>query len=158
MQTVTASPKQQGRFPALSQYPVLRYFNFIVLYIAQGIPEGMLFFGIPAWMAANGKTPGEIGTFVAVCGLPWSFKIIVAPMMDRFSYLPMGRRRPWVLCGQLVLILSFAAMAFVPDPLKNMGLFMASAFLDGKFMTTGTFIKSNGRWVQVASGNVRLVK
>jgi ketosteroid isomerase-like protein len=27
--------------------------------------------------------------------------------------------------------------------------------LDGKFMTTATFIKSNGRWVQVASGNVR---
>ena len=27
--------------------------------------------------------------------------------------------------------------------------------LDGKFMTTATFIKSNGRWMQVASGNVR---
>jgi uncharacterized protein (TIGR02246 family) len=30
--------------------------------------------------------------------------------------------------------------------------------LDGKFMTTATFIKSNGRWVQVASGNVRASK
>ncbi len=30
--------------------------------------------------------------------------------------------------------------------------------LDGKFMTTGTFIKSNGRWVQVASGNARISK
>lgn len=48
--------------------------------------------------------------------------------MDRFSYLPMGRRRPWVLVGQLGLILSFAAMAFVPDPLQHMTLFMASAF------------------------------
>jgi PAT family beta-lactamase induction signal transducer AmpG len=128
MQTVSFSPKLQGRFPALSEHPVLRYFNFIALYIAQGIPEGMLFFGIPAWMAANGKTPGEIGSFVAVCGLPWSFKIIVAPLMDRFSYLPMGRRRPWVLFGQVGLILSFAAMGFLPDPLNNMGLFMVAAF------------------------------
>ncbi|MEJ7827903.1 MAG: hypothetical protein WKF91_06905, partial [Segetibacter sp.] len=126
MQTAIASVKS-GRIPALSQHTGLRYFNFIALYIAQGIPEGMLFFGIPAWMAANGKTPVEIASFVAVCGLPWSFKIIVAPMMDRFSYLPMGRRRPWVLFGQLGLILSFAAMAFVPDPLNNMHLFMVAA-------------------------------
>ena len=88
MQTLSAAPKQAGQLPALSQHKTLRYFNFIALYIAQGIPEGMLFFAIPAWMAANGKTPGEIGSFVAVCGLPWSFKIVVAPLMDRFSYLP----------------------------------------------------------------------
>ena len=121
-------PKIKDGFPALTQHRILRYFNFVALYMAQGIPEGMLFFGIPAWMAANGKTPGEIGSFVAVCGLPWSLKIIVAPMMDRFSYLPMGKRRPWVLLGQIGLILSFAAMAFVPDPLTNLGLFMVAAF------------------------------
>src|ERR671912_94145 len=99
MQTATVLPKHKVQLPALSQNKTVRYFNFIALYIAQGIPEGMLFFGIPAWMAANGKAPGEIGSFVAVCGLPWSFKIVVAPMMDRFSYLPMGKRRPWVLFG-----------------------------------------------------------
>ena len=120
-------------WPALSEHTSLRYFNFIALYIAQGIPEGMAFFGIPAWMAMNGKTPGEIGGFVAAIGLPWSFKIVVAPLMDRFSYLPMGRRRPWVLFGQLGLMASFVAMAFVPDPLNNLNLFMASAFVVGFF-------------------------
>ena len=30
--------------------------------------------------------------------------------------------------------------------------------LDGKFMTTATFIKSNGRWVEVASANARTSK
>ena len=119
--------------PALSEHTILRYFNFIALYVAQGIPEGMAFFGIPAWMAMNGKTPGEIGGFVAAVGLPWSFKIIVAPLMDRFSYLPMGRRRPWVLFGQLGLILSFIAMTFVPDPLNNLNLFMVAGFAVGFF-------------------------
>ena len=119
--------------PALSEHTILRYFNFIALYVAQGIPEGMALFGIPAWMAMNGKTPGEIGGFVAAVGLPWSFKIIVAPLMDRFSYLPMGRRRPWVLFGQLGLILSFIAMAFVPDPLNNLNLFMVAGFAVGFF-------------------------
>ena len=119
--------------PSLTENTLIRYFNFIVLYLAQGIPEGMLLFGIPAWMAANGKSPGEIGAFAAAFGLPWSFKIIAAPLMDRFTYLPMGRKRPWVLIGQLGLIGSFIAMAFVPDPLNNLNLFMASAFAVGCF-------------------------
>jgi PAT family beta-lactamase induction signal transducer AmpG len=126
--TTGVSAQHIGNLPALSEHPVLRYFNFIALYIAQGIPEGMTFFGIPAWLAMNGKTPGEIGTFVAVMGLPWSFKIIVAPLMDRFSYLPMGRRRPWVLFGQMGLILSFIAMSFVPDPLNNLSTLMLAGF------------------------------
>lgn len=113
---------------ALSNHTFFRYFSFAILYVAQGIPEGMTYFGIPAWMAINGKTPAEIGAFIGVIGIPWSFKILVAPLMDRFSFLPMGRRRPWVLFGQLGLIAAFIAMAFVPDPLSNMGLFMASGF------------------------------
>jgi len=125
--------KQYKVIPALSDNTFLRYFNFIALYVAQGIPEGMCFFGIPAWMAMNGKTPGEIGSFVAMVGLPWSFKIIVAPMMDRFTYLPMGRKRPWVMFGQLGLIASFIAMAFVPDPLHNLTLFMWAGFAVGFF-------------------------
>ena len=121
------------RIPSLSENVILRYFNFIALYVAQGIPEGMAFYGIPAWMAMNGKSPGEIGSFVAMVGLPWSFKIVVAPLMDRFSFLPMGRRRPWVLFGQLGLIISFIAMAFVPDPLNNLNLFTLSGFAVGFF-------------------------
>lgn len=119
--------------PALSENTYLRYFNFIALYVAQGIPEGMLLFGIPAWMAMNGKTPGEIGGFVAAFGLPWSLKFFVAPLMDRFTYLPMGRRRPWVIFGQLGLVSSFLALAFVPDPLNNMGLLLTAGFVIGFF-------------------------
>ncbi len=114
--------------PSLSQNRFLRYFSFAFLYIAQGIPEGMTYFAIPAWMAMNGKTPAEIGAYIGVVGIPWSFKIVVAPLMDRFSFLPMGRRRPWVLFGQLGLIAAFVALAFVPDPLNNLSLFMAAGF------------------------------
>ena len=115
--------------PALSDSTFLRYFNFIALYFAQGIPEGMLLFGIPAWMAMNGNTPGEIASFAIAFGLPWSFKFSVAPMMDRYTWLPMGRKRPWVIFGQLGLIASCIAMAFVPDPLNNLNQFMLAGFV-----------------------------
>ncbi len=115
-------------FPALSQNTFFRYFNFTVLYVAQGIPEGMLYYGIPAWMAMNGKTPSEIASFVIACGLPWSFKFIVAPLMDRFTFLKMGRKRPWVIFGQLGLMTTFVLMSFVPDPLNNFNQLMFAGF------------------------------
>ncbi|MFN3754846.1 MFS transporter [Flavobacterium sp.] len=115
--------------PSLSENTFLRYFNFIALYFAQGVPEGMLFYGIPAWMAMNGKSPGEIAGFAVACGLPWSFKFIVAPMMDRYTFLPMGRKRPWVILGQIGLIVSCIYMAYVPDPLNNLNQFMIAGFI-----------------------------
>lgn len=122
------SATRKNELPALSEHTFLRYFNFIALYLAQGIPEGMLYFGLPAWMAVNGKSPGEIGAFVAVVTTPWTFKVLIAPMMDRFTYLPMGKRRPWVLTGQLGLMISFILMSMVPDPLSHMGLFTFAGF------------------------------
>ncbi len=126
-------PITYGRFPALAQNKVLRYLSFSALYLAQGIPEGLLWFGLPAWMAMNGKTPAEIGGFVAILGLPWSFKIIAAPIIDRFTWLIMGRRRPWIIFGQLGLAVSFLSMAFIDDPLNNMGMLRLLGFFVGFF-------------------------
>lgn len=114
---------------SLSDNTILRYFNFIALYFAQGVPEGMLTFGIPAWMAMNGKSPGEIASFAVVTVLPWSLKFIVAPLMDRYTYLPMGRKRPWILLGQLGLVVSCIYMAYIPDPLNNIKQLMIAGFI-----------------------------
>ena len=112
----------------LSENAILRYFTFSSLYAAQGIPEGMTFFAIPAWLAMNDKSPAEIGAFVGVIGIPWSFKILVAPLMDRFTYLPMGRKRPWIIIGQLGLIISLMSAAFIDDPLNNLNMLMVAGF------------------------------
>lgn len=114
--------------PVLSEHTPLRYFSFAMLYVAQGIPEGMTYFGIPAWLAMNGKSAADIGAYVAVIGIPWTFKMLIAPLMDRFSYLPMGRRRPWIIFGQLGLIVAFIGMAMVPEPLNNFKLLMVAGF------------------------------
>ncbi len=60
---------KSNTLPALTENKFLRYFTFIALYFAQGLPEGMLVMGIPAWMAMNGKTPGEIAGFAVVAVL-----------------------------------------------------------------------------------------
>ncbi len=114
--------------PALTENKTLRYFCFAILYVAQGIPEGMTYFGIPAWLAMNGKSAADIGAYVAVIGIPWSFKMLIAPLMDRFSFLPMGRRRPWIIFGQLGLLVAFIGLALVPQPLTHFSLLMAAGF------------------------------
>lgn len=115
--------------PVLSTHTFFRYFSFAILYMAQGIPEGITYFAIPAWMAMNGKTPAEVGAFVGVLGIPWSIKFFIAPVMDRYSYLPMGRRRSWVLFGQMGLVASFLMLGIVPDPLNNLKVLMAAGFM-----------------------------
>ncbi|AVR45382.1 hypothetical protein C7S20_08925 [Christiangramia fulva] len=125
----------------LADNALTRYVTFSALYLAQGIPEGMTFFAIPAWLAMNGKSALEIAAFVGVIGIPWSFKILIAPMMDRFTLLAMGRKRPWVIFGQLGLILSFLNIGLIPDPLNNLtGLMIAGFFISffGAFQDVAT--------------------
>ena len=104
---------------SLSQSPILRYFTFIVLYFSQGIPEGITIFAIPAWLAMNGKSVSEIAGYSAIIMIPFSLKIVLAPIMERYTYLPMGRRRPWLLFGQLGIFGSLISLACLRDPLEH---------------------------------------
>ncbi len=114
-------------FPPLAESSALRYVSFVVLYFSQGIPEGITIFAIPAWMAINGKSAAEIAGYSALIIIPFSLKILLAPVMERFTYLPMGRRKPWLLLGQFGILCSLIAFSFIPDPLNNMHLVTAIA-------------------------------
>jgi PAT family beta-lactamase induction signal transducer AmpG len=112
---------------SLSESSLLRYFTFVVLYFSQGIPEGITIFAIPAWLAMNGKSPLEIAGYSAVIMIPFSMKVLMAPVMERYTYLPMGRRRPWLLFGQFGILCSTIALSFVPNPLENIFLLSIAA-------------------------------
>jgi MFS transporter, PAT family, beta-lactamase induction signal transducer AmpG len=107
----------------------LRFFSFTVLYIAQGFPFGLVTVALPAYLAEKGVSGGEIGAFIGVAMLPWSFKILAGPLMDRFSFLAMGRRRPWVIVAQLGLVLTGVAFAFFPQALENLAVLTALCFV-----------------------------
>jgi len=114
--------------PVLAESPASRYFSFSLLYFAQGVPEGLTFFAIPAWLALNDVSPIVIGSYLAMVTLPWSLKLILAPLMDRFTIQSMGRKRPWVIFGQIGLVLSFISLSTLNDPLNHIPILMASGF------------------------------
>ena len=98
---------------ALSDSRWLRFGSFSAFYFAQGVPIGLLTIALPAWLAERGASQGEVGLYVGTVGLPWALKLIVGPFMDRFTFLPMGFRRPWVIILQGGLVLSLLALAVV---------------------------------------------
>jgi PAT family beta-lactamase induction signal transducer AmpG len=112
----------------LAENRVLRFASFAVFYIAQGIPLGLLTVALPAWLAEQDVEASDIAYFISISTLPWAFKLIAGPIMDRYSFLEMGRRRPWIVCAQAGLLLAMIGLAFVPDPTNNIMLLTWMAF------------------------------
>jgi PAT family beta-lactamase induction signal transducer AmpG len=114
----------------------VRYATGSIMYFAQGIPQGLLAIAIPVWLASQGVGAGDIGSYLAVIVLPWAFKLVTGPLMDRYEFLPMGRRRPWVLGAQLGLALSLLALVFIERPAEQIGLLMLIGMLINSFAAT----------------------
>jgi PAT family beta-lactamase induction signal transducer AmpG len=111
----------------------MRYVTGALAYFAQGIPMGLLHIALPAWLAVEGVSPAAIAGFLGIIMLPWAFKLVVGPLMDHFEYLPMGKRRPWVIVAQAGMVLSLLALAWVEDPAHQMALLSAVGFLINTF-------------------------
>ena len=91
------------------------------LYVAQGIPWGFVTVTFAAWLAQpkHNLTVEQIGPILAVATLPWSFKFLWGPLMDRFTIPSMGRRRPWIIFAQSMAVLVLGSMLLFDD-LPNM--------------------------------------
>lgn len=94
--------------------------------LASGMPLYLLIQLVPAWLRAANVSLADIGLF-ALAGLPYSWKFLWAPLMDRLR-LPLGRRRGWMLITQIGLIVSIGSLGHI-DPLNQTALVAAFASL-----------------------------
>ena len=117
----------------LSESARLRYATGAMMYFAQGIPQGLLHIAMPAWLASQGVGPGRIASYLAIIILPWAFKLLAGPLMERFKFLPMGSLRPWALGAQLGLAISLLTLGLVDDPAEQMGLLTLVGVLINSF-------------------------
>ncbi len=82
-----------------------------------GLPLYFLAQLIPAWLRSESVDLKTIGFFSLVL-LPYSFKYLWAPLLDRYVPPFLGRRRGWMLItmlGLLLLMLSFAVLNPIVD-------------------------------------------
>ncbi|HYN59088.1 MAG TPA: MFS transporter [Rubrivivax sp.] len=74
----------------------------LVLGFASGLPLALTGQAMQAWLSMEGMDVATIG-FLSLVGLPYTFKFLWAPLMDRFDLPWLGRRRGWLVLTQLAL-------------------------------------------------------
>ncbi|MAV38104.1 MAG: hypothetical protein CMJ59_21920, partial [Planctomycetaceae bacterium] len=73
---------------------------------------------LPSYLAFHYQdaiSDNEIGKLKGFILVPWSFKLIWAPIMDSFTIRSMGRRRPWIIGGELMMALTLLGMIGLGD-------------------------------------------
>jgi len=95
--------------PYLEVFRSRRVAVTLLLGFASGLPLALTSGTLQAWMTVAGVDITTIGIFTLV-GLPYTWKFLWAPLMDRFVPPALGRRRGWILLTQLLLMAGIAAM------------------------------------------------
>jgi MFS transporter, PAT family, beta-lactamase induction signal transducer AmpG len=90
----------------------------VILGFSSGLPLYLLFQLLPAWLRSEGIDLKTIAVF-ALIQLPYTWKFIWAPLMDRYNLIaPLGRRRSWMLVTQIALFFTIIAYGFF-EPTLN---------------------------------------
>lgn len=83
-----------------------RLLSFFLLYATEGIPQGLTSTAMAVQMKRQGLDAAEIGAFVAVLYLPWSWKWSMGPVVDLLYVRRWGRRRGWIVACQMLMVLT----------------------------------------------------
>lgn len=115
-----SSPPPRPAAIGLAAHPrgslLLRSWRFavvLVLGFASGLPLALTGQAMQAWLSLEGIDVATIG-FLSLVGLPYTFKFLWAPLMDRFDLPWLGRRRGWLVLSQVALAGALLAMAATP--------------------------------------------
>jgi PAT family beta-lactamase induction signal transducer AmpG len=92
-----AAPRSRFDLVALHRLAVVTVLGF-----ASGLPLALTGQAMQAWLSTSGVDIATIG-FLSIVGLPYTFKFLWAPLMDRFELPWLGRRRGWLVLTQLAL-------------------------------------------------------
>ena len=90
-------PTATERLAAAHRLAVVTLLGF-----ASGLPLALTGQAMQAWLSMEGLDVATIG-FLSLVGLPYTFKFLWAPLMDRFELPWLGRRRGWLVLTQLAL-------------------------------------------------------
>ncbi|MFZ9405484.1 MAG: AmpG family muropeptide MFS transporter [Burkholderiaceae bacterium] len=124
-------PAHSSRSTLAAVFASRRMAAMLGLGFSSGLPLALSAGTLQAWLTVEGIDIKTIGLF-ALVGLPYTFKFVWAPLLDRFEPSWLGRRRAWLLVTQLLLSGICLAMSTL-DPVASIGLLgglaVAMAFL-----------------------------
>jgi len=99
-----------------------------------GLPLLLTLGVLQAWMTQAGVDLTWIG-MITLVQIPYTWKFVWAPILDRFTPPFLGRRRGWLLVAQLFLTLSIALLGY-SDPVQHPAMMVTAAILVAFFSAT----------------------
>jgi PAT family beta-lactamase induction signal transducer AmpG len=90
-----------------------RIMAVLLMSFASGLPLNLAGsgFAFQAWLASAGVNLKAIG-FFSLVSLPYTFKFLWAPLLDRYVPPLLGRRRGWIVIFQACLAVAIGVMGF----------------------------------------------
>ena len=107
--------KKRSMHNWMNVYGNRRMLSLLGLGFSSGLPLALTASTLQAWMTVEKVDLTLIGIFSLV-GLPYTLKILWAPVMDRFSPPCLGRRRGWILLTQVLLALGIWLLGLSIQP------------------------------------------
>jgi len=95
---------------------------------ASGLPLALTGQAMQAWLTLEKIDMATIGFFTLV-GLPYTFKFLWAPLMDRFEPPLLGRRRGWLVLTQLLLAIVLFFMSQASPSANTQGFALIAALV-----------------------------
>ena len=102
-----------------------RLFVILLLGFASGLPLALTGGAMQAWLTVEGLDLVTLG-FLSLIGIPYTFKFLWAPLIDRFDLPLLGRRRGWIVLMLFALATALLVMSSL-SPSRNLGLFASVA-------------------------------
>ena len=99
-----------------------------------GLPLLLTMGVLQAWMKEGGVDLTWIG-MITLVQIPYTWKFLWAPFLDRFIPPFLGRRRGWLLMSQIALMASIVGLGY-SDPVKNTWMMIVAAVLVAFFSAT----------------------
>lgn len=78
---------------------------------SSGLPFYIIISLLPLWLRKEHVDLETLGYFTATT-LPFTWKFLWSPLLDRFIPPFLGRRRGWLLISQVLLLISLALFGF----------------------------------------------
>lgn len=103
------------------------------LYVAQGVPWGFMTIALVSYLTSRGITVAQAGDLTAVVLVPWTFKLIWAPLIDSATIRSMGRRRAWIIGAELLMAVTLLGILALGDLTDNVRLLGWMFFLHNCF-------------------------
>ena len=104
-----------------------RMLTLIFLGFSSGLPLFVLINLVQAWLAKAQIDIKALGLFTLVM-FPYPWKFLWSPLMDRFSFGSLGRRRGWMMFTQVALFLCIGSMGML-DPKSDFFWVIVAAIL-----------------------------